>query len=297
MQRPNLADRPALPRFEAYWEATDVVDVEKKDFRPGAEQLFLLRNVLSPLECRHYIEAIDELGLSAVQRREDDGARSRLVAESAGLAALLWDRCGRFMEDTVTGAGMSDNQAIQPLPMDGVWNATGLNDRFRASLFTEGAQVGPHYHSNFVRSGRERSWKTVMLCLSGDFEGGFINFFIDNGSIDLGDENSTAVSEGQNRIRIQPEVGMALVFNNQLMHEGEMVSKGFKYILTTDVMYRREGGPDMEPEDEEALLVFQSAQDAQVEGEMGVAASLYIRAFKMSRRLAEAFTKSAEQQT
>lgn len=136
-----------------------------------------------------------------------------------------------------------------------------------------------------------------MLCLSGDFEGGFINFFIDNGSIDLGDENSTAVSEGQNRIRIQPEVGMALVFNNQLMHEGEMVSKGFKYILTTDVMYRREGGPDMEPEDEEALLVFQSAQDAQVEGEMGVAASLYIRAFKMSRRLAEAFTKSAEQQT
>lgn len=151
LERPDLAERPALPRFEPYREAMAVADVEKMDLPLGAEQLFLLKNVLSPLECRHYIKVIEELGLSAAHWRQGDEACSRLVAESAGLADLLWDRCSHFMADIVIGEETGDNHAAQHLATNGVWKATGVNDRFRASLYTEGAQVGPHNHSNCAR--------------------------------------------------------------------------------------------------------------------------------------------------
>lgn len=82
---------------------------------------------------------------------------------------------------------------------------------------------------------------------------------------------------------------MAVVFDPRILHEGAVVSKGFKYVLRTEVMYKREGGKEMEPQDAEALLLFQSAQDAEEEGEVGTAASLYRRAFKMSPRLEKAY--------
>ena len=38
---------------------------------------------------------------------------------------------------------------------------------------------------------------------------------------------------------VQPETGMALVFPHHLVHEGAVVEEGIKYVLRSDVMYRR----------------------------------------------------------
>jgi len=40
-------------------------------------------------------------------------------------------------------------------------------------------------------------------------------------------------------ISIKPETGMALIFKHELLHEGAKVTAGLKYVLRSDVMYRR----------------------------------------------------------
>lgn len=139
------------------------------------------------------------------------------------------------------------------------------------------------------RNERERSWKTIMIYLNDDFEGGTTNFLNDMAPIRYDEDHRIRATPDQIRYKVIPEAGTALVFNHRMLHEGDLVTKGCKYILRSDVMYTRVGGKDMDPKDREALLLFRSAQDAEAEGEMGTAASLYRRAFKMSARLAEAY--------
>eukprot|EP00803_Ostreobium_quekettii_P002991 evm.model.scf_215EXC.10 EVM.evm.TU.scf_215EXC.10 scf_215EXC:113064-113651(-) len=142
------------------------------------------------------------------------------------------------------------------------------------------------------RNERERSWKTIMIYLNDDFEGGSTNFLNNVAPIRYDDERRIRATPDQIRYQVTPEAGTALVFNHRMLHEGGLVTRGCKYILRSDVMYTRVGGEDMDPKDREALLLFRSAQDAEAEGEMGKAASLYRRAFKMSARLAEAYGNS-----
>ena len=45
-------------------------------------------------------------------------------------------------------------------------------------------------------------------------------------------------------ISIRPKQGMALLFLHNLYHEGSEVTKGVKYVLRTDVMYRLQATND-----------------------------------------------------
>ena len=63
-----------------------------------------------------------------------------------------------------------------------------------------------------------------MVYLNGDFEGGETTFEI-----------------SRDPVRVVPRTGMALVFYHRLLHEGAEVLTGRKYVLRSDVMYRRWG--------------------------------------------------------
>ena len=56
-----------------------------------------------------------------------------------------------------------------------------------------------------------------MIYLNDDFEGGETSF---------------------DTISIKGEKGMMLIFLHSLSHEGKEVTKGIKYVLRTDIMYR-----------------------------------------------------------
>ena len=61
-----------------------------------------------------------------------------------------------------------------------------------------------------------------MVYLSEGFEGG-----------------ATAFHTHRPALHVLPECGMALVFYHRQVHEGMPVIAGRKYVLRTDVMYRR----------------------------------------------------------
>ena len=67
----------------------------------------------------------------------------------------------------------------------------------------------------------QRTW-TFMVYLNGDFRGG-----------------QTRFDHWVRTINVIPCAGMALVFEHPLLHEGAPVIEGRKYVLRSDVMYRR----------------------------------------------------------
>ena len=62
---------------------------------------------------------------------------------------------------------------------------------------------------------------TALFFLNDDFEGG-----------------RTRILEHDRAVDVVPEKGSVLFFHHPLLHEGEGVELGVKYILRSDVMYR-----------------------------------------------------------
>ncbi len=60
-----------------------------------------------------------------------------------------------------------------------------------------------------------------MVYLNENFEGGETAFLVDPEKI------------------IKPQTGMGLIFQHPIIHEGCEVAKGVKFVLRTDLMYRK----------------------------------------------------------
>lgn len=72
---------------------------------------------------------------------------------------------------------------------------------------------------------------------SGDeYDGGALAFLCAKWK-DVGERDAKVLE------RVVPEAGMGVLFDQALLHEGERLSRGIKYILRTDVLYRAAGVP------------------------------------------------------
>jgi len=100
------------------------------------------------------------------------------------------------------------------------WRVVGVNERFRAYRYSPGQRFAPHYDGCFKRSDAEESLLTFMVYLNDDFEGGATRF------LDFG-------------VSVVPRRGSSLLFQHRLLHEGAEVTRATKYVLRSDVMYRR----------------------------------------------------------
>jgi prolyl 4-hydroxylase len=72
---------------------------------------------------------------------------------------------------------------------------------------------------------------SVLIYLNDDYEGGHTNFLDGNNK-----QGPTKIA-----FSVQPVTGTAIIFEHHLLHEGEILKKGVKYILRTDIMYYRPG--------------------------------------------------------
>merc|ERR1711972_987077 len=128
-----------------------------------------------------------------------------------------------------------NKERINGLRMDlnpGHWAPEGLNDLFRLCRYEPGGFFLPHYDGAYDANESCCSFMTFMLYLNDDFEGGTTRFYNNQQRrYTKGlDENVTTT--------YTPETGSALVFYHNIVHDGQPVLSGEKYIMRSEVMFR-----------------------------------------------------------
>lgn len=179
------------------------------------DDLFLIRDFLSPQECQQWIDRAEQTGfeLASISTAagqiiaKDVRNNDRLIWDDGELATSWWERVRPFMPERI-----------------GPWSAHGLNERFRFYRYGPGQRFAQHYDGSYQRNTDENSWLTFMVYLNDDYSGGTTRF-------DLASEAEPLV--------VGPKAGTALVFMHERLHAGDEVCAGTKYVLRTDVMYRR----------------------------------------------------------
>ncbi len=180
--------------------------------------VFTIEHFLFDEECRELISSSESIGFEAAtvnavggqQYMPDWRNNTRVIVDDLQRAAWLWDRAAPVVPESI-----------------GEWRAVGVNERLRFYRYDPGQQFNWHTDGYFLRENGEKSFLTFMIYLNGGFGGGETSF-----TDEMADQTFEAFA-------VTPEPGLALFFTHHLCHKGEPVSEGRKYVLRTDVMYRR----------------------------------------------------------
>ena len=178
---------------------------------PRVPLAFTVDDVLTRQECVDLIRRIDAAGptLAPVSTkagpvmRPDIRNNTRVMFDDAELAAEVYRRLSYAIPHTVVGM-----------------HAVGANERLRCYRYEAGQRFAPHFDGAFRRNEHEVSLLTLIIYLNEGFAGGSTSFL-------------------DYRVETTPRAGRALLFQHRLWHEGSEVTSGVKYVLRSDVMYRR----------------------------------------------------------
>lgn len=182
----------------------------------------VIHNVLSAEECAEWIQHTEDTGYEVALVNIGGGRQvkmldtrnsSRCIIDDVVRSQELWERIKHFVP----------NEALQNmLPYE-------LNERLRFLRYDVGEYFAPHLDGRYDRpAGHPRegdySQITVQLYLNEGFEGGTTRFFH---------------AQTNEFYDVVPKTGSVLLFEHKLDHSGEVVAKGRKYAMRTDIMYTR----------------------------------------------------------
>ena len=204
----------------------------KKHDVPHVPGCFVLTDVLTPTECTQIIAAAEAIKFMPDEPVEHaETSRSTLAHNVFWLAdsdlnTVIYDRCKAFLPDSL-----------------------GLNARWRVYRYEPGAVYRPHIDGAWPGSGLDpktgkyvydvfgdrKSKMTFLIRLNDDFSGGSTTYYIP--APEPGFMNARAVSTPKGSVVCFPH-GDA---QGSLLHEGSEVTKGYKYVIRTDVLYYNEG--------------------------------------------------------
>jgi hypothetical protein len=174
--------------------------------------IFTVDDFMSAEECEKWINFSENQGYEIAKINAGfDGQQvntsvrnnERVIYDSVELAEELWQRVKDFVP-----------------PEADYKKAYGLNERFRFYKYSQSQRFRLHKDASFFRDFEEWSCYTFMVYLNENFVGGETKFPPD--------------------CTVKPATGKALIFKHELLHEGCPVIEGLKYVLRTDIMYKRQ---------------------------------------------------------
>lgn len=182
---------------------------------------FVIRKLFTLQECQALLpEAVKESFQKAIANyptsyRNND----RFVTDNNQLARDLFDKVKPYLPSTVT---IQSNNATE----SGVWKL--LNSRIRYCRYSAGQYFSRHLDGVYYRSQEVQSKLTFMAYLNGveDFTGGRTLFYHSKDAQEIW-------------MAYTPQQGDLIVFDHNLWHEGEVLQSGEKFVLRSDILYRR----------------------------------------------------------
>jgi predicted 2-oxoglutarate/Fe(II)-dependent dioxygenase YbiX len=175
-------------------------------------------NLLTASECQELIRMSEEGGYSEAKIYTASGPvakknrrnNSRLEYRDPDLARGLWKRLSRLERRFSRESGYVPNR---------------LSETFKFYRYQPGQYFDWHRDGSLVRGMTEKSFYTLLIYLNSGYEGGTTDITDLSGEIQV----------------VEPGVGLAVAFQHQLLHRGAPLKKGIKYLLRTDVLFKRKG--------------------------------------------------------
>jgi hypothetical protein len=258
----------------------------------------ILRNVLSKQECASLIASTDGMGYSfwdPSEKRRDFRSADTVEVHSKALAQAVWRRILPHIAALQTVV-VDEAQARWEREIDGDWTAYGVNHELLFGRYRAGGHFSPHTDGNTVVDFNNRSLYSMIIYLNDCAEGGSTRMLV----LEEGDSFATD-SDGRFRGREENvvdscpvEAGSVLLFYQNIVHEGEPVGAGCtKYIIRTDLMFKRDRPFCDSEKDRQAFRLMKSAEEienSQKGPESAMqAAALFRKAFRMSPTLAQVY--------
>ncbi|MEY4531881.1 MAG: hypothetical protein RLZZ156_2602 [Deinococcota bacterium] len=193
-------------------------NMQKISIKDGA---FTVSHFFTRGESASMIERAEQLGFTTATVNLASGAtqmlgvrnNDRVKFNDLELATQLWKKLAPFV----------------PTQLEN-WTATRLNEQFAVYRYTAGQRFKRHQDGVVETEQGEESRFTVLIYLNQECLGGETIF---------SDADRSGSRVKFINTSVQPETGMVLVFNQELWHEGAEVLSGTKYVLRTDVLYRK----------------------------------------------------------
>ena len=172
---------------------------------------WVLSNVFSEEECKAFIAMGNKIGYNSLKGEYSESYRNntRFMLSSPSLAKEIYQRIEQFI----------------PEKLYNKWSKDGLNDYFRFCKYEKNGIFGIHQDGSYRPSHNYQSFLTCMLYLNRT-DGGNTRFFSDK-------------KKSETIIELPPEPGQILLFNPDIWHDGDKVLSGEKYIIRTEVMFKK----------------------------------------------------------
>jgi hypothetical protein len=185
-----------------------------------AKDIGTITEFLSAAECDEYVRLGESMGFEDAPLTTGRGPvmmkdvrnNDRVMIDDVGRAQDLYQRLSSLLASRFKKE----------------WTPVGVNERLRLYRYDPGQKFDWHYDGYFERPTGERSFFTFMVYLNENFEGGTTSFADGYHGASIG-----------GAFRVEPKTGMALLFHHPILHRGDAVIAGRKYVLRTDVMYAR----------------------------------------------------------
>ena len=179
---------------------------------PEGRVCHVLDQILTSRECRDIIDAAEQKGFMDAGTAYPPAYRNndRQLLDDPQLAATMFERLRHLLPEQLDGARL-----------------VGLNERFRVCRYRDNQRFSIHQDGAWHPDDQTASRLTLMLYLNDDtgFSGGSTRFFTHRG--------------GPVWKTVRPAAGRLALFDHRLWHDGQRVRGGTKYILRTDVIYRK----------------------------------------------------------
>ena len=221
-------------QVQAQGNKKQIIELEKNT-------IWVVKNVLTPEQCQKYIEfsekqGYEKAGITVGENQyvmmEDVRNNTRVIYDDKQWAEELFQLVKDYLPCST---------AVLPRCASSMKNfdLVGLNERWRFYKYDAGQTFKPHYDGCFARPNvydndtvqEERSFLTLIFYLNNVTTGGETKFY------------EEAFKAGiKTKHIVQPKCGDILVFSHNILHEGAPIpddSKETKYVLRTDVMFRR----------------------------------------------------------
>lgn len=264
----------------------DFTKVTKLNILPD-NQCFVLHNLFTQNECVQLIEQGEKYGFLDLNNQYSQQYRNnqRIININENLKSIMFERISKYIDSMIKIDCGKHPTIATTFYTGGIWQIDDLNNTFRLCKYNPTNFFKRHcdegYHPNPID---HRSLKTCMLYLNENFEGGETVFYLDNLK-EMFDLDRTTVS-------IKPKMGMCLIFNQNIFHEGLTVASGLKYFIRTDILYKKiESYVDSTLNETQlkALELYEVGVEHERSNEHEKAISMYKRAHKLYDKVEELY--------